>query len=70
MSRKKEFAIYRRVDVAVVNGKWAKQVSEHLVQVMARANGYAMVRNPGCYPFVVSEKDLAAPTAQQEPSRE
>lgn len=66
MSRK-EFATYRRVDVAAVNHKIAKQVLEHQVRVMARAEGYAMVRNPGCMPFVVSEKDLSAPAAQQEP---
>ena len=28
------------------------------VRVMARAEGYAMVRRKGCMPFAVSEKDL------------
>ena len=34
-------------------------------RVMARAEGYAMARNPGCMPFVVSEKKLTAPTAPE-----
>tara|TARA_R110000744_G_scaffold300691_1_gene409826 strand:+ start:52 stop:216 length:165 start_codon:yes stop_codon:yes gene_type:complete len=29
------------------------------VRVMARADGYAMVRRKGCMPFAVSEKDLS-----------
>lgn len=33
-----------------------QEVSE--VRVMARAEGYAMVRYRGCRPFVVSDKDL------------
>lgn len=28
------------------------------VKVMCVADGYAMVRRPGCYPFIVTEKDL------------
>lgn len=64
---KKEFATYHREEVAIAGGKFVRAVTQHQVRVMARAEGYAMVRNPGCMPFVVSEKKLTAPTAQQEP---
>lgn len=57
---KKEFAIYlRKGRVRQDDGKWKDVVvDERRVRVMARAEGYAMVRNPGCMPFVVSEKEL------------
>lgn len=29
------------------------------VKVMARADGYAMVRRPGCIPFVCRDSDLS-----------
>lgn len=61
---KKEFAIYLRTGrVRQSDGKWKDVVvEEHRVRVMARAEGYAIVRNPGCTPFVVSEKYLAPAT--------
>jgi hypothetical protein len=59
---KREFAVYRRVDLEVVNGKWADRSTDVEVRVMARAEGYAMVRNKGCMPFVVSEKHLQPPS--------
>ena len=34
------------------------------VRIMARAEGYAMVRRPGGFPFTVSEKDLTPPLAR------
>lgn len=60
---KKEFAIYLRTSrVRQDDGKWKDVVGEHRVRVMARAEGYAMVRNPNCMPFVVSEKELTRAT--------
>lgn len=61
---KKEFAIYlRTIRVRQDDGKWTDVVmSEHRVRVMARAEGYAMVRNQNCMPFVVSEKELTRAT--------
>jgi hypothetical protein len=56
MSR--EFAVYLRVDTVVVNGKWVNETTPIDVRVMARAEGYAMVRRKGCLPFAVSEKQL------------
>ena len=38
------------------------------VRVMARAEGYAMVRRKGAAPFVVSEKDLVNPGAPLLPT--
>lgn len=38
------------------------------VRVMARAEGYAMVRRKGCAPFVVSEKELVNPGAPLLPT--
>lgn len=55
---KKEFAVYHRVVRGVVNGRWADTTRLERVRVMARAEGYAMVRFPGAMPFVVSEKEL------------
>lgn len=67
MSRK-EFAIYHRDNCALEGGKFVLTVTRHLVRVMVRAEGYAMVRNPGCIPFVVSEKKLTAPTTDAAPA--
>ena len=58
---KKEMAQLRRKRSAVVDGRWklVEEVSE--VRVLARAEGYAMVRFKGCAPFVVQEKELSPP---------
>lgn len=58
MKRSKEAAIYQRMDRAMVVGKWVRTVEPIPVRVLARAEGYAMVRLPGAMPFVVSEHDL------------
>jgi hypothetical protein len=61
MGRKKEMAIYqRRVVVIGPGGNLVNALRPpEQVRVMARAEGYAMVRRPSCAPFIVSEKELA-----------
>mgnify|MGYP000535323914 CR=1 FL=1 len=63
----REFAIYKKTFL-FRSGKKIETVvvpQKEPVRVMARAEGYAMVRFKGCMPFVVSEKELA-PTDQQQ----
>lgn len=56
---KKEQVILRRKEPVSFNGKkWTYQETEFEVIVMAVADGFAMVRRPGCMPFVVDEKQL------------
>jgi FPC/CPF motif-containing protein YcgG len=38
--------------------KWTYSFDEHEVIVMAVVDGYAMIKRPGCMPFVVNAKDL------------
>lgn len=55
----KEMAIHvRKEPEAFRDGKWTYRTTMHEVRVMARTEGYAMVRFKGCMPFVVSEKTL------------
>lgn len=58
MARSREFAIYHRPVSHLVNGKFVRSTEDQRVRVLARAEGYALVRNPGAMPFVVSERDL------------
>lgn len=58
MKRSIEMAIYHRQDIAIVGGKFVTTVKPIPVRVLARAEGYAMVRRPGAMPFAVSERDL------------
>jgi hypothetical protein len=60
VSRKKEMAIHTRHVADIEHGRFVRRTRPELVRVMARAEGYAMVRLSGCVPFVVSEKDLAS----------
>lgn len=62
---KAEMAIYNHVNVVVVNGKFARETEQWEVRVMARAEGYALVRRKGGMPFAVREKDLQ-PAARGE----
>ena len=56
---KREFAIYMRESPVYVDGRWVTRVTEGgRVRVLARSDGYAMVRRSGAEPFVVSEKSL------------
>ena len=48
----------RKQPVSFTGGKWTIELVARQVEVLATAKGYAMVRNKGCAPFVVSEKDL------------
>lgn len=56
MKRSKEMAICTRPGMEPAE-----------VRVMARAEGYAMVRRKGAAPFVVSEKQLTAGDATRKP---
>ncbi len=53
----------REMPQGLVNGKWTYKTMISTVRVMARAEGYAMVRNPGARPFVVRENELHPITA-------
>lgn len=55
---KKEFAMYAWNRLRMVNGRCVKVVGSEMVRVMARAEGYAMVRLKGSMPFLCAEKDL------------
>lgn len=61
MARRKEIAVYRRTYATVKDWRFVNEVALEKVRVMARAEGYAMVRHRGAVPIVVSEKDLEAP---------
>jgi hypothetical protein len=58
VSAKKEMAIYNHTRADIERGKFVRRTEPWEVRVMARAEGYAMVRRPGAMPFAVSEKDL------------
>lgn len=62
----KEYAIHSAQVHAVVNGRWVVDTDKRKVRVMARAEGYAMVRRNGCGPYVVCEKELSPPPVHQE----
>lgn len=53
-------AIYSQRRPKAFDGKWSYETVEYEVRVMARAEGWAMVRRKGCMPFVASEKELRA----------
>lgn len=56
---KREIAIHtRQVPVAFKGGIWLYETQEFEVRVMARADGYAMVRRPRAMPFVCQEDSL------------
>jgi len=56
--RKKKAYYQRQVSVLNATG-WAIALDPpKLVTVMAECDGYAMVRHPGCLPFVVKSKEL------------
>jgi hypothetical protein len=40
------------------NGRFVEVIELRRVEVMAEAGGYAMVRRPGCAPYVASLKDI------------
>lgn len=65
MTGKKEMAVYSRSQVAI-EGEFVGNVAPQLVRVMARAEGYAMVRLPGCIPVVVREKQLTPATGAEQ----
>lgn len=60
MARSKELAIHNRCVPHIMGGKIVPKIEQCEVRVMARAEGYVMVRRPGAVPFVVHEKELEA----------
>ena len=54
-----EFAVYKSCGLDIVYGKVVQVDRAVRVRVMARAEGYAMVRLPRAMPFVVSESELS-----------
>lgn len=54
----KEFAIWHRRYIDVENGKFVNKTEPLRVRVLARAEGYAMVRRPRSAPVVANERDL------------
>lgn len=60
--KKQKVMIYERVTPeSFKNGKWIYRAGYEEVIVMAVVDRYAMVRYKGCYPFVVSVRDLSDP---------
>jgi hypothetical protein len=55
---KREFVTYLRPGLKLENGEFVKTVTPEAVRVVARAEGYAMVRKKGAMPFAVPERDL------------
>jgi hypothetical protein len=49
-------------EVTIRDGKFVNYTDVRLVRVMARAEGYVMVRRKGCAPYVVSERELTPAT--------
>jgi hypothetical protein len=57
--KKQEFAYVKHEITEFVDGKWiARRVNTYRVRVMTRVEGYAMVRRPGCVPFIMIEREL------------
>ncbi len=54
----KEEVIYCRRVIKPDGGKLVNVIVPERVTVMARADGYAMVRRKGCLPFAVREREL------------
>ncbi len=56
----REFALYSHPEHKFENGRWVEYSRPPKeVRVMCRAEGYAMVRYPGCAPFVVKESTMS-----------
>lgn len=58
MAKKKKMILKRTVPDKLVAGKWINRIEEFEVIVLSIVDGYAMVRRPGCMPFVEQAKDL------------
>ena len=69
MKRSKETARYLNTTWHLVEGRTVTKAELVTVRVMARAEGYAMVRRPGAMPFVVPERDLNPESGAPEVTR-
>lgn len=58
MKKKKRMILKEEVPDKFEGGKWSYKTRQLEVTVLAIADKYAMVRRPGCVPFVAREKDL------------
>lgn len=58
MSRRREMAVHHAPCVLLQDGRFVHSTEPREVRVMARAEGYAMVRRPGAMPYVAPEKEL------------
>ena len=57
MKRERAIHVVRK-PASLRAGKWEYGIEERDVFVMARVDGYAMVRRPGCLPYVAPEEEL------------
>lgn len=65
MSRR-EFAVLTRTHLVVEAGKIVDRTESFEVRVMARSEGYAMVRRERAIPFVCRERELSQLAASKE----
>lgn len=65
-AKKEEWAICSITVIDNTDGKLFSKRVDVTVKVMARADGYAMVRRKGCAPFAVKEKYLRACTESDD----
>ena len=59
MAKRKEYAMLTRYEPCLKNGEWAERQWNARVEVMARVGLHAMVRRPGCYPFIAGISELS-----------
>ena len=60
MPKKKKMMIHTILEpIGSRGGKWTYRQDQREVEVMATAKGYAMVRRPGCMPYVAFLNDLS-----------
>lgn len=56
---KSKYALLDRCDIRVINGRWERVLEETIqVRVLARVDGYAMVRYKKAVPFICKEAEL------------
>lgn len=59
---KKVMATHTSKTPHVVDGRIQDRTELRRVEVLAEAHGYAMVRRPGCMPYVAPVKDIKKDT--------
>ncbi|MFA6066927.1 MAG: hypothetical protein WC707_07125 [Candidatus Babeliaceae bacterium] len=61
---KKEYAIYNRIGLEIIDGKCERTCRHETVRIMAQSEGYAMVRKEIGTPFVVPSLELTSITKE------